>query len=86
MPGEEGRTEVTFGRQEGQPYRHIQLKVPSVSRVQARVRISDGKYEIMNESQTNPTRVNGRTTSGWTSLSNGDTLEMGEASFVFHNA
>ncbi len=83
--GEGGHTEITFGRRDGKPYEHVQLKVPSVSRLQARVRVQNGTYEIKDESGTNPTRVNGREIQDWTGLDEGDRVEMGEVSFVFHD-
>jgi hypothetical protein len=52
--GPEG-TRVTFGRAEGAPYRHVQLREPTVSRVHARM------------SLVQPGSMNGSTSSGSTS-------------------
>jgi len=40
-PGPDG-TRVTFGRAEGPPYRHVQLREPTVSRVHARMTLESG--------------------------------------------
>lgn len=84
VPGSNGTTEITFGRKPGKPYTHIQLKEQTVSSEHAKVRIVDGEYEIVNLSKTNPTRLNGEEVSDApTGLKDGDTVEMGEVSFVF---
>ena len=70
-PGPDG-TRVTFGRAEGAPYRHIQLREPTVSRSHARMTLetapSSGnstsapaaRWRLENLSATNPVVVNGR--------------------------
>ena len=73
-PGPEG-TRVTFGRAEGAPYRHVQLREPTVSRAHARMTLEVGssggggngsggangaKWRLENLSATNPVVVNGR--------------------------
>ena len=72
-PGPDG-TQVTFGRAEGAPYRHVQLREPTVSRTHARMTLdvatagSDGvegranvaRWRLENLSATNPVVVNGR--------------------------
>ena len=93
-------TLVTFGRAEGAPYRHVQLREPTVSRLHARmtldlpVRGTPGggapRWQLHNLSSTNPVVVNGTpldAEGGSTSsviLSDGDRIEMGEVAFVFH--
>ena len=69
-PGPDG-TQVTFGRAEGAPYRHVQLREPTVSRTHARMTLevtadgADGRgpvarWRLENLSATNPVMVNGR--------------------------
>lgn len=73
-PGPDG-TRVTFGRAEGAPYRHVQLREPTVSRAHARMTLeviagapsadgravtgSVGRWRLENLSATNPVVVNG---------------------------
>ena len=69
-PGPDG-TRVTFGRAEGAPYRHIQLREPTVSRTHARMTLeviprngadastSTPQWRLENLSATNPVVVNG---------------------------
>lgn len=69
-PGPDG-TRVTFGRAEGAPYRHIQLREPTVSRAHARMTLeitsqnggdastSTARWRLENLSATNPVVVNG---------------------------
>lgn len=93
--GPDGTT-VTFGRAEGAPYRHVQLREPTVSRKHARMVLHTGpsaagypRWQLENLSATNPVVVNGRTLgvegSGESSviLSDGDRIEMGEVAFIF---
>ena len=72
-PGPDG-TQVTFGRAEGAPYRHVQLREPTVSRSHARMMLEVGtagadgmdgrsntaRWRLENLSATNPVVVNGR--------------------------
>jgi hypothetical protein len=71
-PGPDG-TRVTFGRAEGAPYRHVQLREPTVSRAHARMTLEasaanpsrsladgSGRWRLENLSATNPVVVNGR--------------------------
>lgn len=85
IPTEE--PEVTFGRSAGPQYRHIQLKIPTVSRMHARMWFRDGVWSIENLSETNPVVVNGQTMGlGQSSsrvLSDGDRIEMGEVVFRY---
>lgn len=63
---------ITFGRAEGAPYRHVQLREPTVSRSHARMALEPtaggrgpnpnaGRWRLENLSSTNPVVVNGRT-------------------------
>lgn len=70
-PGPDG-SRVTFGRAEGAPYRHVQLREPTVSRTHARMTLeavsSNGansgtgtpRWRLENLSATNPVVVNGK--------------------------
>jgi len=70
-PGPDG-ARVTFGRAEGAPYRHVQLREPTVSRTHARMTLeavsSNGpdsaasapRWRLENLSATNPVVVNGK--------------------------
>jgi pSer/pThr/pTyr-binding forkhead associated (FHA) protein len=86
VPGPNG-TEVTFGRNEGPLYRHIQLRDQTVSREHARMTFLDGRWQLINLSRTNPVAHNGRVL-GWEEqrpLEDGDRLEMGEVVFSFRS-
>ncbi|HJU74220.1 MAG TPA: FHA domain-containing protein, partial [Gemmatimonadaceae bacterium] len=77
---------ITFGRLEGPPYRHIQLREPTVSRQHARMQLREGKWHLENLSGTNPVVVNGAPLSGQgatIALRDGDRVEMGEVTFRF---
>jgi hypothetical protein len=81
-----GESEITFGRSEGPPYRHVQLRIPTVSRKHAQMRLSGTGWSIANLSQTNPLVVNGNELapgSDGRPLREGDRVEMGELIFVF---
>ena len=82
------RAVVTFGRGEGVPYRHVQLKVPTVSRLHARMSLEPGddQWSLENLSSTNPVAVNGVDLPEGAPpivLADGDRVEMGEIVFVF---
>lgn len=86
VPGEE--PEVTFGRSEGPPHRHVQLRAPTVSRMHARLRFEDGRWSVSNLSRTNPVVINGGDMADDEAerpLEDGDRIEMGEVAFVFHS-
>jgi hypothetical protein len=78
--------EVTFGRVAGPPYRHVQLRSQTVSRQHARMQFADGRWKLINLSQTNPVVVNGEpldTAHGQRLLRDGDEIEMGDVLFRF---
>jgi PPM family protein phosphatase len=86
VPGHE--PEITFGRSDGPQYRHIQLRSPTVSRTHARMRFTDGRWTLRNESSTNPTVLNGTPLDSGVetpALSDGDRIEMGEVVFRFRH-
>jgi hypothetical protein len=80
--------EVTFGRGEGPPFSHVQLRAPTVSRLHARlVQQGNGSWALENLSNTNPVVVNGEELPRGAPprpLHDGDRLEMGEVVFRFH--
>lgn len=85
-PGD--RAVVTFGRGEGTPYRHVQLKAPTVSRLHARMALEPGgtTWTLENLSTTNPVEVNGIDLPEGAAphpLADGDRVEMGEVVFIF---
>jgi hypothetical protein len=86
VPGPDG-TEVTFGRSEGELYRHIQLRDQTVSRAHARMRLLDTTWHLLNLSQTNPVVHNGYALPGGEerALADGDRIEMGEVLFTFRS-
>jgi pSer/pThr/pTyr-binding forkhead associated (FHA) protein len=78
--------EVTFGRVAGPPYRHVQLRSQTVSRQHARMQFAEGRWKLINLSQTNPVVVNGEaldTAHGQRVLRDGDEIEMGDVLFRF---
>src|SRR5688572_8502522 len=78
--------EVTFGRQDGTPYRHVQLHEPTVSRLHAKMTLEDKNWRLTNLSATNPVSVNGKPLDpdhGSVVLRDGDRVEMGEVVFRF---
>ncbi len=83
MPGD--RMEITFGRRPGEPFRHVQLRSPTVSRDHARMVREDGNWVVFNISETNPIVVNDEVlaASRGHTLRNGDRIEMGEVVFRF---
>ena len=85
VPGRD--PEVTFGREEGDPFLHVRLNLPTVSRRQARLRFRDGRWTLHNESHTNPTLVSGDPLSPdgpGRVLNDGDRIEMGTVIYRFH--
>jgi hypothetical protein len=79
--------EITFGRQEGEPHRHVRLDAATVSRRQARLAYDTGVWTLTNLSSTNPTLVNGvpLATDASCALRDGDRVEMGEMAFRFRS-
>lgn len=79
--------EVTFGRSEGELYRHIQLRDQTVSRTHAVMRLVDGVWTLMNHSRTNPVVHNGKVLEDGAEqeLEDGDRIEMGEVLFTFRS-
>lgn len=85
QPGS-SHTEITFGRQDGTPYRHVQLHEPTVSRLHAKMTLEDKDWRLTNLSATNPASVNGTplgADNGSVVLLDGDRIEMGEVVFRF---
>jgi len=79
--------EVTFGRNEGPAYRHVQLLARTVSRRHAVMALTDGHWSLQNLSATNPVLLNGRALAPdeiAPLLVEGDRIEMGEVVFTFH--
>lgn len=79
--------EVTFGRSEGELYRHVQLRDQTVSRAHAKMRLVDGVWMLMNHSNTNPVVHNGIELGDGAEqeLDDGDRIEMGEVLFTFRS-
>ena len=80
--------EVTFGRSEGPPNRHVQILARTVSRRHAVMSLIDEHWQLTNLSSTNPVVFNGRVLAGnevAPLLVEGDRIEMGEVAFVFHD-
>jgi hypothetical protein len=80
-------SEVTFGRSEGELYRHVQLNDQTVSRMHARMRMRDGQWHLTNHSTTNPLSLNGHVLGieEEQPLGDGDRIEMGEVIFRFRS-
>jgi len=77
---------ITFGRKEGSPYEHVQLRALTVSRQHARLEFDQGRWAIANLSETNPVVVNGESLDverGARPLTDGDRIEMGEIIFRY---
>jgi len=86
LPGPNG-TEFTFGRSEGEPYRHIQLRDQTVSRAHARMRFHEGRWYLNSLSHTNPVVLDDAalTIDEEHVLNDGARIEMGEVLFTFKN-
>lgn len=79
--------DITFGRKEGPPYRHVQLLEPTVSRTHARMSRDGDRWRLTNLSRTNPVVVNGIALDGVSNsqiLQDSDVVEMGALVFRFH--
>jgi len=72
--------EVTIGRAPGPSGCHLQLSIPTVSRMHARLSFRDRRWTVANVSPTNPVRVNGRELDGdaQVALADGDRIQLGE--------
>ena len=81
--------ETTIGRLPGEPYKHIQLKLQTVSRKQAKLVFSNGNYTLINYAPdtSNPTRINGQEMAVNESrvLEEGDRIQMGEVELIYHS-
>lgn len=77
--------EITFGRNEGPMYRHVQLRDATVSRMHARLLYRDGAWTLVNLSTTNPVLHNTRALGPEESqlLADGDRIDMGEVVFRY---
>jgi|GEM_PF-1265722 len=86
LPGPNS-TEITFGRNDGELYRHIQLRDQTVSRMHAALRFADGRWHLRNLSQTNPVMLDGLAVAigAEHALEDGARIEMGEVLFSFRN-
>jgi hypothetical protein len=79
--------DISFGRKEGPPYRHVQLLEPTVSRSHARLVPENDRWRVVNLSRTNPVVVNGVSLDGVKTsqlLADNDLVEMGALVFRFH--
>lgn len=85
LPGNDP-VEITFGRLEGEPYRHVQLHDATVSRQHACVRLRDGSWWLENLSETNPVRLNGvpLLVHDERRLVPADRIDLGEVVLRFH--
>ncbi len=78
--------EISLGRSEGVPLRHIQFRAPTVSRQHALMAFAESRWVITNYSNTNPVVVNGVQLVPPVDqhvLSDGDEIELGEVVFRF---
>jgi hypothetical protein len=84
------RSEFTFGRSEGRPYTHIQLKPMTVSSRQAKLEFENGSALLTNfaSADSNPTKVDGRelVIDESVPLRGSEQIEMGEIVFRYHSA
>ena len=81
-----GVNRFTFGRSTGPSRTHIQLLVPTASRMHAYMITENGRWRIGNMSETNQVLVNGVAlvtgdADRW--LEDGDRIELGEVTFTF---
>ncbi len=99
LAGETGRDEIRFfgnvgepariviGRTTGSPQRVITLSSPTVSRRHAQLEFTNGRWVVENLSRTNPVLVNDEALPTGhdhaRTLSDGDTLELGEVVLRF---
>jgi hypothetical protein len=77
-------TTITLGRNPGEAPAHVQLPIPTVSGLHARMQYQHGSWFITNLSRTNPVVVNGAELNGsGASLHDGDQIELGEVVLRF---
>jgi PPM family protein phosphatase len=84
--GAERVVEITLGRAEGAPYRHLRLTGATVSRMHARLQFRNRRWTVVALSETNPTCVNGRVlypSDEPVDLGEGDTLQLGEVTLRY---
>ncbi|GAB1341996.1 FHA domain-containing protein [Gemmatimonas sp.] len=79
--------EVTFGRADGEMYKHVQLRDKTVSRAHAVMRFQHAMWHLQNLSHTNPVVYNGVQMAGDAvqALTDGDRVEMGEVQFTYRS-
>lgn len=79
--------EVTFGRADGELYKHVQLRDKTVSRAHAVMRFHNAVWQLQNLSHTNPVVHNGVQMAGDAvqTLADGDRVEMGEVQFTYRS-
>lgn len=77
--------EITFGRNEGPMYRHVQLRDATVSRLHARIVLRGSAWTLTNLSTTNPVMLNGVVLGDGEAhvLADHDRVDMGEVVFRF---
>ncbi len=86
QPGPGESPDITFGRKEGPPYRHVQLLEPTVSRTHAKLTPEGERWRLTNLSRTNPVVVTGIALDGVDRmhlLQDQDLVEMGALVFRF---
>jgi hypothetical protein len=76
---------ITFGRSQGPPGRHVQLRDGTVSRRHAQLRFAGGRWEITNFATHNPVRVNAHPLGHGDvrELHDGDLVEMGQTRYRY---
>lgn len=85
-PGGDGIPEITIGRSDGPPGRHVRLRAETVSRTHARLQYDNTRWKISNLSRTNPVIVNDQVLCRPDEsrvLSDGDRIELGEVVLRF---
>jgi hypothetical protein len=85
------RLEYTFGRLAGDRITHVQLNDSTVSSSQARLKFREGKYTLINipdpnDPDRNATILNNEEMKAdeGRALSEGDTIQMGHVSLIYH--
>jgi hypothetical protein len=85
VPGDDP-VEITFGRDEGAPYRHVQLQDVSVSALPARMRLRGGSWWLNNLSISHPATHNGQPLAlhDARQLKDGDRIDVGAVALRVH--